>query len=167
MKRSYLRVVSSSKGAVVGFVVIQVGMACYLVYDVTEELKPCTAASSLTLSTVFVVNTPIVFLCTMIVGIYVVVMWRIVRQHSAMQTAGKGSAGLVAAMKRRTRTLGIIIVLSLVGNMPNLFCLSFHYLRDQQHLFCKVYSVQLSSSFKPIARSDNLCVLHKGIQRLT
>ncbi|CAG2249466.1 TAAR [Mytilus edulis] len=109
---------SSPTAVLVGVVLIQVGMSCLLVYNITENLKPCTALALLIPSTVVVVHTPIVFLCISIVGIYVVVILRIVRQHSTMHIAGRGTAGSVAAMKRRTRTLGIIIVLSLVGNMP-------------------------------------------------
>ena len=117
-KRRYLRAMSSPTAVLVGVVVIELEMLCLLVYNITADLKPWTALALLTPSTVFAVNTPIVLLCMSIVGIYVVVILRIVRQHSAMHIAGRETAGSIAAMKMRTRTLGIIIVLSLIGNMP-------------------------------------------------
>ncbi|CAC5386561.1 TAAR [Mytilus coruscus] len=115
---SYLHVITSPKGVCVGFVLIQVVMALHLVNDITRGHKPCRTPSILVPSFVLVADLPILLLCISIVGVYVVIIFRIARQQSMNQNLGLGNARSADAMKKNAIILGIIIVVSLVGTMP-------------------------------------------------
>ncbi|CAC5386558.1 TAAR [Mytilus coruscus] len=116
--KGYLHVITSLRGVCTCFVLIQVVMALHLVNDITRGHKPCTTPSISVPSFVLVVDLPVLLLCIAIVGVYIVIIFRIVRQQSINQTLGLGNARSADVMKKSAITLGIIIAVSLVGIMP-------------------------------------------------
>ncbi|CAG2249468.1 unnamed protein product [Mytilus edulis] len=113
-----LHVLTSRRGVCTGSVLIQVVTAVHLVDDITRGHKPCTTPSISEPSFVLVFDLPVLLLCVVIVGVYVVIIFRIIRQQSINQNLGLGNTRSADAMKKSTITLGIIIAVSLVGIMP-------------------------------------------------
>ncbi|VDI01972.1 Hypothetical predicted protein [Mytilus galloprovincialis] len=129
-------------------------LPCEHAYDVTRGPRPCSVSSTANLSFVLVVDIPAGLLILFIIIVYSVVIVRIVNQHKKVQdmatiTTRNNNKSAVKLMQRNLLTLGAIICVTLVANVPR--CVT---------AFCSLYTGPATNTLRWLKISNHFLLLN-------
>lgn len=154
VKNRLLRKLTQIRSVIISFVVIHVYSLLHLAYDVTRGPRPCSVSSTANMSFVLVVDIPVGLLILLIIIVYSVVIVRIVNQHKKVQnmatiTTRNNNKSAVRLMHRNVSTLGAIICVTLVANVPR--CVT---------AFCSLYTGPTTNTLRWLKISNHFLLLN-------